>query len=153
MDYILDTNILVHFIRNDEYIRQLENKFSLFSSGNSVFISIVSVGEIRSLAYQFNWGEAKLKRLNYFLHALHPFPIDSEEITKAYADIDAFSQGKHPRYTLEPFTSARKMGKNDLWIAATTMLFNATLLTNDDDFTHLSPQFFKVEKVKFEPVY
>ena len=34
MDYILDTNILVHFIRNDEYIRQLENKFSLFSSGN-----------------------------------------------------------------------------------------------------------------------
>ena len=147
MDYILDTNILVHFIRNDEYIRQLERQFSLFSSNNSAFMSIVSVGEIRSLAYQFSWGEAKLKRLNYFLHALHPFPIDSEEITKAYADIDAFSQGKHPNYTLEPFTSARKMGKNDLWIATLTHVLDAILLTTDRDFDHLDKVFFKVEKI------
>ena len=41
------------------------------------------------------------------------------------------------------------MGKNDLWIASTTKLFNATLLTTDDDFLHLSPQFFKMETVKF----
>lgn len=29
------------------------------------------------------------------------------------------------------------------------MLFNATLLTTDSDFSHLSPQFFRVEMVKF----
>ena len=65
MDFVLDTNILVYFVRNDEYIRQLESQFLLFSSNNSTFISIVSVGEIRSLAYQFGWGEGKLKRMNY----------------------------------------------------------------------------------------
>ncbi len=152
MDFVLDTNILVYFVRNDEYIRQLENQFSLFSPNNSTFISIVSVGEIRSLAYQFGWGEAKLKRMNYFLQALRPFPIDGNEITETYADIDAFRNGVHPNMSLPPNTSARNMGKNDLWIAATTSLFNATLITCDDDFSHLSPQFFKIEKIKFEPL-
>ena len=149
MDFVLDTNILVYFVRSDEYIRQLDSQFSLFSSDNAAFISIVSVGEIRSLAYQFGWGESKLKRMSYFLQALRPFPIEGDDITAAYADIDAFSNGVHPMMPLPPKTSARNMGKNDLWIASTTKLFNATLLTTDDDFLHLSPQFFKMETVKF----
>jgi tRNA(fMet)-specific endonuclease VapC len=152
MDFILDTNILVHFVRSDVHIHQLDAQFALFSAENAVFTSIVSVGEIRSLAYQFEWGEGKLKRLDYFLHALRPFPIDNEEITKAYAEIDAFSQGKHPKYPLPPTSSSRNMGKNDIWIAATTMLFNATLLTTDNDFNHLSPQFFKLEKIEFATI-
>jgi tRNA(fMet)-specific endonuclease VapC len=152
MDFVLDTNILVYFVRNDAYIRQLDNQYSLFSANNATFISIVSVGEIRSLAHQFSWGEGKLKRMNYFLQALRPFPIDGDEITAAYADIDAFSKGQHPTLKLPPKTTARKMGKNDLWIAATTTLFNATLLTGDDDFSHLSPQFLKLEKIKFQPI-
>ena len=152
MDFVLDTNILVYFVRNDAYICQLETQFSLFSSNNSTFISVVSVGEIRSLAYQFGWGEAKLKRMNYFLHALRPFPIEGDEITAAYAEIDSFSKGQHPNMKLPANVSACKMGKNDLWIAATSMLFNATLLTTDNDFLHLSPRFFKVEKVNFLPI-
>jgi len=51
MDFVLDTNILVHFIRSDTYIRQLDERFSLFSPENAAFISLVSVGEIRSLAF------------------------------------------------------------------------------------------------------
>ena len=90
--------------------------------------------------------------MNYFLQALHPFPIDSDEITAAYADIDAFSNGQHPNMKLLPNTSSRNMGKNDLWIAATTMLLNATLITTDDDFLHLFPRFFKLEKIKFSPI-
>jgi tRNA(fMet)-specific endonuclease VapC len=150
MDFVLDTNILVYFVRSDEYIRQLESQFSLFSSNNATFIFVVSVGEIRSLAYQFDWGEGKLKRMNYFLQALRPYPIDGDEITAAYADIDAFSNGVHPTMKLPSDTSARNMGKNDLWIAATTTLFNATLITSDNDFSHLSPRFFNIEKIKFD---
>ncbi len=45
--------------------------------------------------------------------------------------------------------TSRNMGKNDLWIAATTLLFNATLLTTDHDFEHLTPQFLRVETVRF----
>jgi len=149
MDFVLDTNILVHFVRSDAHIRQVEQQFSLFAPGNSTFISIVSVGEIRSLAFLFGWGKAKLERLNLFLHALHPFPIESEAIAAAYADIDAFSQCYHPIYPAPVGQTARNMGKNDLWIAATANLLNATLLTTDADFSHLSPQFFKVEMMKF----
>lgn len=152
MDFVLDTNILVYFVRSDEYIRQLESQYSLFSSDNATFISIVSVGEIRSLAFQFGWGEAKRKRMNYFLQALRPYPIDGDEMTATYADIDAYSNGNHPTIFLPPKTSARNMGKNDLWIAATTSLFNATLITTDDDFSHLAPQFFKIEKIDFSPI-
>ncbi len=53
MDFVLDTNVLVHFVRSDVYIQQIDRQFSLFSGDNAAFISIVSVGEIRSLAFQF----------------------------------------------------------------------------------------------------
>ncbi len=149
MDFVLDTNILVHFVRSDAHIRQLDAQFSLFSADNAAFISIVSVGEIESLAYQFDWGESKMKRLNYFLNALPHLPIDSRELTAAYADLDAFSQGVHPRFKLPWGTSSRNMGKNDLWIAATSMLLNAKLLTTDNDFKHLSLQFMKSEIIQF----
>ncbi len=152
MDFILDTNILVYFVRDDGYIRQVEEKFPLFLPGNFAFISIVSAGEIRALAYKFSWGDSKRKRLEKLLHALNPVPIESPDITLAYADIDAFSQGDHPHIIAPAEMTARNMGKNDLWIAATAHLFGATLLTTDADFNHLSPQFFRVENVVFSPI-
>ncbi|MFN0016594.1 MAG: PIN domain-containing protein [Saprospiraceae bacterium] len=151
MDFVLDTNILVHFVRSDAHIRQLDDRFHLFAPENSTFVSLVSVGEIRSLAFQLNWGEAKIQRMNFFLHALNPFPVESDEIAAAYADLDAYSQCLHPRYPTPTGMSSRNMGKNDLWIAATAILFNATLLTTDADFEHLAPLFLKVERVRFLP--
>lgn len=44
--------------------------------------------------------------------------------------------------------SARNMGKNDLWIAATAAMSEATLLTTDNDFDHLDGHYFKVEKLR-----
>ncbi|MEI6411323.1 MAG: type II toxin-antitoxin system VapC family toxin [Bacteroidota bacterium] len=149
MDFVLDTNILVHFIRSDEYIRKIIQDYTLFTPENSAFISIASVGEIKSLAFQFGWGQNKLERLSHFLTVLNPFPIDSTEISEAYADLDGFSQCCHPHYPTPLGMTSKNMGKNDLWIAATTMLLNATLLTTDTDFAHLSPQFFKMEIVQF----
>jgi predicted nucleic acid-binding protein len=39
-----------------------------------------------------------------------------------------------------------KMGKNDLWIAATTLVIGGALLTTDSDFDHLLPHVL-VERV------
>jgi predicted nucleic acid-binding protein len=39
------------------------------------------------------------------------------------------------------------MGKNDLWIAATAYILDATLLTADGDFDHLNGSFLDVKKV------
>ena len=40
-----------------------------------------------------------------------------------------------------------KMGKNDLWIAATTLVVGGVLLTTDADFDHLAPTGVKVERI------
>ncbi len=73
--------------------------------------------------------------------------ISYAEIMEVYAIIDAYSKNRHPEIPLPPGTTARKMGKNDLWIAATATVLDATLLTTDNDFGHLSPRFFQVENV------
>ena len=36
------------------------------------------------------------------------------------------------------------MGKNDIWIAATASVLDATLLTTDKDFDHLNNEFLNV---------
>jgi predicted nucleic acid-binding protein len=68
-----------------------------------------------------------------------------EDVIYRYAEIDAFSQcrlvGKNTDFT------ARNMGKNDLWIAATASVLDATLLTTDNDFDHLQNEFLQVAKV------
>ncbi len=65
-----------------------------------------------------------------------------EMLLERYAEIDAFSQG---RLEEKPLTgSSRNMGKNDLWIAATASVLNATLITTDKDFQHLHTHFLEV---------
>ena len=41
-------------------------------------------------------------------------------------------------------TTARNMGKNDLWIAATTYVTGSKLITSDKDFDHLDGEYFEV---------
>lgn len=40
------------------------------------------------------------------------------------------------------------MGKNDLWIAATTVLVDGILMTSDKDFDHLDKHYFNVVKIE-----
>jgi tRNA(fMet)-specific endonuclease VapC len=40
--------------------------------------------------------------------------------------------------------SAKNMGKNDLWIAATASVTKAILVTSDKDFTHLDGVYFDI---------
>ena len=144
MNYLLDTNILVHFIRRDETSRRIDEEYSPFSSTNRVVVSIVSFGEIKSIARQNNWGAKKLQLLDNLLLTVLRADL-TLDIVERYAEIDSFSQGLHTGMS-SSFT-ARNMGKNDLWIAATTSILGATLLTTDADFEHLNGIFLSIEKV------
>jgi len=83
--------------------------------------------------------------------------INDNIILERYAEIDAFSQGKNPSKALPKGMTARNMGKNDLWIAATGSVLNATLLTIDHHFDHLNEIFLKVifidQKLKREDAH
>lgn len=146
MDYLLDTNILLAYIRNDSIAELLDKDYKPLSNDNTAILSVVTVGEIESLALQNKWGE---KRKTYLKELLNQFliaDIKVESIIKKYAEIDAFSQGKHP--TLVFSSTPRNMGKNDLWIAATASVLEAKLLTTDRDFEHLQQVFLEIECIR-----
>ena len=144
MRVIYDTNILLQILRKADSIERLQAQ--LGSQYLEDFISIVTVAEIRSLAIQFNWGNPRINQMTEVLSDLSVIDINSPEIIDRYVEIDCYSKGKH-RNLVSNF-SAIKMGKNDLWIAATASVNQCTLLTMDLDFNHLHNKF--VDIVYFE---
>ena len=147
MNFLGDTNILIHYIRSSDLYQKLDQQHSFFQIPNRTFISVVSVGEIFSIAKQRGWKTAKLNALNEILKDLRPLPIAQQSIIEAYADIDAYSQGKHSSFILPKNMSARNMGKNDLWIAASAHALKLRLVTTDKDFSHLKEDFIELLEV------
>lgn len=142
--YLLDTGILLGYIRAANYAKYVEQEYQLMAPASFAFISVVSVGEIYSLAEQFKWGEKRKNELDILLKDIQRVDINHPQILKRYAELDAFSQGKHSTKKLPEGMSSRNMGKNDLWIAATASVLNADLFTTDKDFEHLDNVFLKV---------
>lgn len=139
--FLLDTNILVGYIRAAGYAAYVEKKYNLFDPDNVSVISVVTVAEIKSLAFKFGWGIKKIEIMNDLIKKIPAVKIDSEQILNSFAEIDSFSQGKHPKISLPAGISSRNMQDNDIWIAATASILKATLLSTDKDFEHLNSQF------------
>jgi predicted nucleic acid-binding protein len=142
--FVLDTGIVLGYVRGAGYAEYAEKKYRLFNPPNIPLISIVSKGEIYSLAVQLDWSGGKLTLLGELLRKLPVVDINNEQIIQRYAEIDAYSLSKDRKRPLPAGQTARVMGKNDLWIAATTSVLRATLLTTDHDFDHLDGVFLTV---------
>jgi tRNA(fMet)-specific endonuclease VapC len=134
--YLLDTNILVHSVRQGVVWNRIREEYQLLLIEPTPLISVVVAGELRSLAHQWGWGEAKRGRMEFALGYFHVVTIHDPPVIEAYAAIDAHFQRQ-----------GRSVGKNDLWIAATTMVSGATLLTTDHDFDDMDPLFLTREWV------
>lgn len=119
---IYDTNLLIDVIRKGTTI------------SNRLVISIIVVGELEAFALKSDWGVQKVNRMGYLL-TTYPVADITLPITRLYAQIDAFSQGKLQTTPLK--SSARNMGKNDIWIAATALYLDMELHTTDNDYDHL----------------
>jgi tRNA(fMet)-specific endonuclease VapC len=128
--YLLDTNILLHLLRGKELGQFIDQQFALRNSLANCIISVVTVGEMQSLARKFAWGQGKISELEKLLEALPWVDINDPFVIDAYGRIDQFSD-----------TKGRPMGKNDAWIAATAHVTKITLLTTDKDFDHLQGTF------------
>jgi len=142
--FVLDTGVVLGYIRAAGYAEYIEKKYAPFTPPNIPLISVVSKGEIYSLAKQFGWGGGKLKTLDELLRKLPTVDISHDQIIQRYSEIDAFSLGKDKARPLRSGQTARIMGKNDLWIAATASVLNAALVAIDHDFDHLSGVFMDV---------
>jgi tRNA(fMet)-specific endonuclease VapC len=140
MKYILDTNIFISLIRNEDFSDNFDRKYR--KRNDIWFTSTVVEGELNSFAMQRNWGQKRLLEIKKLLNKVIISPIKTKRIIQLYAEIDAYSQGKHP--TLPLPKSARNMGKNDIWIAATAAALELTLITTDKDFDHLDGIFLDI---------
>lgn len=142
MRYVLDTNIIFAFLRKHPIWDTMEEKLHFFDPTTLVFVPAVVMGEIQSIAIQNKWGFQKKETLEKFLDEFIKINYLSQEVIYRYAEIDAYSQGRSEEKRL--MGSAKNMGKNDLWIAATASVLEATLITTDRDYDHLHDQFLRV---------
>ena len=126
--YLLDTNILVHLMRGKAVGLAIEARFGLRGVLSRSLVSVVTVGEMYALARKWNWGATRQDALRKLLSQLVWVDINHPDILTAYGELDYLSN-----------RAGRKMGKNDVWIAATAKVSGATLLTTDGDFDHLHP--------------
>lgn len=142
---ILDTNIIIAYLRKHEIARKVDLLYNPLSNENTAAISVVSVGELLALSKMNYWGNTKMAQLELLLEELLILDIHSEEIVELYAEIDAFSQNKLKEKPLG--NTPRNMGKNDIWIAATAAVSKAKFLTTDNDFLHLHNVYLDLELV------
>jgi tRNA(fMet)-specific endonuclease VapC len=141
--YLIDTNHLFIGLRAGDDWNERQKEIGLDDSQN--FISVVTVGELWSLSLQNNWGTKRIEGLEKLLLQFTVIDINIKSIIRRYAEIDAYSQGT---LTGKPLgISARNMGKNDLWIAATASALDLTLLTTDKDFEHLNGVFLDLVRM------
>lgn len=143
MNLLFDTNVLIHLAK-DHSLKFLQ---LINPDNHKIFISVVTVGELKSIALQNNWGPRKLAVIEILLEEMLIVEIN-EGLIDSYAQIDAYSQHRNSSFPDYPFKTARNMGKNDLWIAATAALLGLKLITTDGDFDHLHEAFFEVQKFK-----
>jgi tRNA(fMet)-specific endonuclease VapC len=144
MNLLLDTNVLLNLIKDPS--RQLL-KDVVNPHNKMIYVSVVSIAELKSITLQNGWGSKKLLALEDTLKQVSVVEV-SENLVSTYVEIDAYSQRRNPRHLNYPFPPPRNMGKNDLWIAATAALLGLKLITTDADFNHLHQVFVEVQLIK-----
>lgn len=112
-------------------------------------MSAINHGEILALAEKRGWGEPRRTRLEEVLRHLPTLDVNQLSIIRAYALIDAWSSGSavDAPNDAPPPKPARKMGQNDLWIAATAHAAGLVLVGTDKDFDHLSGVWLEFEYI------
>ena len=129
---LLDTNVLVHLVRGNEFGQAVNKSYGLTERKERPLISVVTVGEMLSLAKKLTWGDEKQAKMLDLVRELVLVDINSEPVLRSYAAIDEYLR-----------QNGRTIGKNDIWIAATVAATSATLLTTDRDFDPLHESFIQ----------
>jgi|SRR5690625_3264715 len=147
---VLDTCAILHIMRNSPQGKSILKTIEK-TLNHRIIVSVVTKAELDSFVKQNSWRTKKTEMLNNFLQNFIFIDIHQSDtrLLSAYSQIDSYSKRKTKDKNGQLLPgSARKMGKNDLWIAATTMVIEGTLITTDNDFNHLNSNFIDVLNVQ-----
>lgn len=143
--FVLDTNILLHYVRQSDLSQKIESELNLLSQEVVPIIASVSIGELEGFTQRLQWGENKIKRLNNLVSKVVVIDItgEDERLMKSYATLMNYSKNALPDNKLGKSVG---IGQNDVWIAALTKTARAELVTTDGDFDHLNKKWITVHK-------
>lgn len=147
---VIDTCVFIHIVRDTITGKKCIEALEKYDEAANVIVSVVTKAELESFIVQNHWGKPKIDRLNKILEEITYIDISNADqlLIDSYTEIDAFSKRKTTDKSGNLLKgSARKMGKNDLWIAATAYSLDIPLLTTDEDFDHLNNTLMNVKKI------
>ena len=95
-------------------------------SNNQLFLSVVTVAELRYGAMVAEWGDPRRARVEAAIATTTVVPVTDALLTRIAATRAACRQIGHPL--------ADRLHSNDLWIAATALHIDAAVVTADRIF-------------------
>lgn len=120
--YLLDTNVLLHWLRGSSVCGAIDGQFGLTASGFRPLVCEVTLGEIEAFAMSSKWGEAKRQKLSEVRMKLVVVDLTDQRIYTSFAEYSTLAKARG---------FAIFHDKNDLWIAAAAKVSGATVLTTD----------------------
>jgi len=145
---VIDTCVFIHIVRDTDTGRKCIEALEKYDEAANVIVSVVTKAELASFIAQNNWGKSKIDKK--ILEEITYIDISNADqlLIDSYTEIDAFSKRKIKDKSGNLLDgSARKMGKNDLWIAATAYSLDIPLMTTDGDFDHLNGSMMNIMKI------
>jgi predicted nucleic acid-binding protein len=147
---VIDTCVLIHIARETITGKKCLEALEKYDEAANIIVSVVTKAELGSFITQNKWGKSKIDKLNKMLEEITYIDISNADqlLIDSYTDIDAFSKRKIQDKSGNLLKgAAKKMGKNDLWIAATAYSLEIPLMTTDGDFDHLNGTMMNVIKI------
>ncbi len=143
--YLLDTNHCSRIISGDRtLIQQLQSRLT-----EGVATSVIVQGELRFMVQKSQRRAENLQTVDAFLQAISLYPI-SGAVANVYGKLkgDIVNQlgPKDKAQRRQATIQGLGFSDNDLWIAATALHYDLTLVSADQDFKRLqSVQSLSVE--------
>lgn len=136
---VLDTSAIINFSKASDKGKAIKTYFDSLQNVRYCIATPV-VAELLVFSEANQWGVPRQQAIKNFVDSCMIIDINAadQELLDAYKDIDLFSRRKKAINGSFLSAGSIKMGKNDLWIAATAMVLNAPLITTDKDFSHLN---------------
>ena len=116
---LVDTNVIIRFLNGQTEL------FSLFDEIENLYVSSISVGELMYGAELSQKKDYNSTGYYSFCEQMKVLNIDME-IAKTYGKIKSMLKSK-----------GRPIPENDIWIAATALTANLSLVTADRDFENI----------------
>jgi tRNA(fMet)-specific endonuclease VapC len=106
MNLLFDTNILLNLGKGTRAQQILK---SINPDNKKIFASVATMGELKSLVLQNNWGASRLQSLDELLEDIVVVDIN-ENMAGTYAEIDAYSQTAQSPHSRLSFCHPTKHG-------------------------------------------